>query len=139
SNACGWASRPTTNTFVANGEQFTYTSTITASSTAGTYTLTGQMVHENQCWFGATVSKTITVTAPDNTLPTVTPPTPTCVNTLTPTISFNATDTGSGLNVGSAEFAYSVDGGSTYTTYVGRYVMHYKGKAGSYVAADIFH
>lgn len=52
---------------------------------------------------------------------------PSVTNSLTPTITITAQDTGVGLNVSSAEFAYSVDGGTSFGTYVGRYVLHSKG------------
>jgi uncharacterized protein affecting Mg2+/Co2+ transport len=50
-------------TTVAPGQQYTFTFTMTAPGTAGTYTPTYQMVWDGHEWFGAQTSATIVVTA----------------------------------------------------------------------------
>jgi hypothetical protein len=68
---------------------------------------------------------------------------PSVTNSLAPTITITAQDTGVGLNVGSAEFAYSVDGGTSFGTYMGRYVLHSSGAGGGggnmYWYPDFYH
>lgn len=68
---------------------------------------------------------------------------PSLTNSLTPTITITAQDTGVGLNVGTAEFAYSVDGGASFTTYVGRYILHSSGSGSGggnrYWYPDFYH
>ncbi|MDO8587570.1 MAG: carbohydrate-binding protein [Armatimonadota bacterium] len=126
---------------IGPGQQKTFSFTMTAPTTPNTYTTDWRMVREGVEWFGGTLTKSVQVNAASDT----TAPTfggsinPSTTDTLTPTITITAQDTGVGLNVGSAEFAYSVDGGTSFGTYVGRYVLHSKGTGGSYWYPDFYH
>jgi hypothetical protein len=46
---------------VATGQQYTFTFTITAPSTKGTYTMQYQMLEEYVIWFGQTTTTKVTV------------------------------------------------------------------------------
>lgn len=56
---------------VAPGSTYSFTISITAPSTPGTYSASWQMLRENVKWFGPTITKTVTVVAADVTAPTV--------------------------------------------------------------------
>jgi hypothetical protein len=51
---------------VGNGQTYTFTFTMKAPGTAGSYVTDWRMLREGVTWFGATLSKTVTVTPPPN-------------------------------------------------------------------------
>ena len=111
------ATRHTISGDVRPGNTYTFTFTMTAPG-PGTYTTDWRMVRDGVAWFGATFSKTVTVTASDTQAPSVptgltaTPQSPVRVN-----LSWTASTDNTGVTGYDIRRNGAVIGTSTGTTY----------------------
>ncbi len=85
---------------VGPGQTCTFTFTMTAPTTPGTYTTEWRMVRDGVTWFGATYSEQITVTGGDPLPPTVTD------HPVSQTVAFGATASFTALASGSSPLSY---------------------------------